>query len=208
MLVLIDESGDCGMNSKRGSSPYFIVTAVIFEDNDEAAGCDNRIVKLREDLKLHDRFEFKFNKCNHAFRKQFLEATSTFAYFYSAMIINKAKLYGAGFQYKEPFYKYATSLVFENCKPRLREAKVIVDRCGNRVFREQLANYLKKKINPVGQASLIRKVTMEDSRSNNLLQLADMVCGAVARCYTEREDKDGFRQIIRHRELEAQFWPK
>jgi len=196
------------MKAKKGSSDYFIVTAVIFEDNDEAEGCDGRIIKLRQELRLHERFEFKFNKCNHILRREFLEATCTFEYFYSAMIINKAKLYGPGFLYKEPFYKYATSLVFENCKPLLREAKVIVDRCGNRIFREQLANYLKKKINPRGQASLIRKVKMEDSRSNNLLQLVDMVCGAVARCYTDRKDKDGCRQIIRHRELQAQLWPK
>jgi hypothetical protein len=198
VLVLIDESGDCGMKAKKGTSSFFIVTAVIFEENEEAEGCDARIGRLRGELKLHERFEFKFNKCNHVLRKRFLEATSPYGYFYSAMIINKAKLYGPGFQYKEPFYKYATSLVFENCKPLLREAKVIVDKCGNRIFREQLANYLKKKINPRGQASLIRKVRMEDSRSNNLLQLVDMVCGAVARCYTDRKDKDGFREIIRH----------
>ena len=196
------------MTRKPGTSEFFIVTAVIFEENDEAEGCDNRIARLRQELKLHERFEFKFNKCNHHLRKRFLEVTSSFDYFYSAMIINKMRLYGPGFHFKEPFYKYTTKLAFQNCKPYLHEAKVIVDRCGNRLFREQLAKYLKKQINPRGKASIIRKVTMEDSRSNNLLQLADMVCGAVARSYSGREDRDSFRNIIRHRELVAQLWPK
>lgn len=36
MLVFLDESGDPGLKLKQGSSQYFIVTIVIFEDKDEA----------------------------------------------------------------------------------------------------------------------------------------------------------------------------
>lgn len=54
MLVFIDESGDSGMKNRAGSQ-YFFITAVLFEDNDEALACDNRINSLREQMRLHPR---------------------------------------------------------------------------------------------------------------------------------------------------------
>jgi hypothetical protein len=54
----------------------------------------------------------------------------------------------------------------------------------------------------------IRKVKVQDSQKNNLVQLADMVCGAVARSYTQKEDAQRCRRLIAHREIYVQFWPK
>jgi hypothetical protein len=56
---------------------------------------------------------------------------------------------------------------------------------------------------------LIKKVSMEASHTNNLVQLADMVCGAVARSYnSQKNDRAQFRTLIRRREARVQFWPK
>ena len=40
MLVFIDESGDSGLKIEQGSSRYFTVSLVMFEDNDDALACD------------------------------------------------------------------------------------------------------------------------------------------------------------------------
>ena len=205
MLVFIDESGDCGMKNRPGTSAFFIVTAVLFEDHEDAEACDERIIALRRELKVAEQYEFKFSWCSSRIRECFLRATAQFDYFYSSMVINKAGLWGEGFKYKEPFYKYTTKLVFENCKPRLQDAKVVIDKCGDREFREQLSKYLKSRINSKG-FQYIRKVTMEASHANNLLQLADMVCGAVARCYSNKKGATSYRKIIAHRELGVQVW--
>ena len=208
MLVFIDESGDPGMKGKRGSSEFFVIAAVIFEDNEEAAACDLRVDRLREELGLHRRHEFHFNSCSARFREQFLRAVSPFNFFYHALVLNKAELWGQGFQNKESFYKYTTSLVFENAKPLLRRAKVIIDRCGDHEFRCQLARYLKRRVNAKEPGSLIRSVSMEASHTNNLLQLTDMVCGAVARSFKpDKRDQWAYRQLITHRELRVQVWP-
>jgi hypothetical protein len=50
MLVFIDESGDPGLKPDSGSSDYFIVTLVVFEDNDEALATDHRIECLKKEL--------------------------------------------------------------------------------------------------------------------------------------------------------------
>ena len=55
---------------------------------------------------------------------------------------------------------------------------------------------------------LIRKVQMEDSSKNSLIQLADMACGAVARSFSDRKDAQSYRHIIRRKEAYVQVWPK
>jgi len=69
MLVFIDESGDSGMKGRPGSSKFFVVTAVIFEENEEADDCAKRIVACREGMNLDSRFEFHFNSCSDRFRE-------------------------------------------------------------------------------------------------------------------------------------------
>ena len=41
MLVFVDESGDPGMKLGAGSSDLFVLTAVLFQDRDEALRCDS-----------------------------------------------------------------------------------------------------------------------------------------------------------------------
>jgi hypothetical protein len=209
MLVFIDESGDPGLKLGHGSTDYFIVTLVIFEDNDEATATDQRIDLLKRELGFPAGFEFHFNKVKGAIREAFLSAVASFGFFYFSIVINKAKLRGPGFKFKEPFYKYTCGLVFENAKAHLDNATVVIDGSGSREFRRQLGSYLRKRINDKkGDSRFIGKVKIQDSHRNNLLQLADMVCGAVARSYKEKVDAKTCRNLISHREIYVQFWPK
>jgi hypothetical protein len=207
MLVFVDESGDSGMKQKDGSSALFVISAVIFEENEEAEACDKKISSLRDECFRGRDCEFHFTKCCDAYREKFLQGVAGHDFFYLCFVLNKAKLYGPGFLYKDSFYKYTAKLLFENAKPYLQDARVIIDRSGNREFRTQLQSYLKRKINTDRKA--ISKVKTEDSESNNLLQLADMVCGAVARSYKLSDERGyRFRKLIAHRELNVQVWPR
>jgi len=71
MLVFIDESGDTGLKVKKGSSRYFIITLVSFEENEEAIVCDQRIQLLKRELRLPADFEFKFSKLRKDIRIKF-----------------------------------------------------------------------------------------------------------------------------------------
>jgi len=95
-------------------------------------------------MRLSPEFEFHFNKCRKHFREQFLKAVAPYQFFYYGIVINKdpGKLWGEGFQYKESFYKYACSLVFENAKAFLSNATVVIDGSGSKDFRRQLERYL------------------------------------------------------------------
>jgi hypothetical protein len=60
MLVFIDDSGDAGFKLGRGSSDFFVISAMIFYDNLEAEKMAVAIKELRRDLGFSDRVEFKY----------------------------------------------------------------------------------------------------------------------------------------------------
>jgi len=204
MLVFIDESGDTGLKIDKGSSKYFVIALVIFEDHEEAIACDQRIELLKRELKMPEGFEFKFNKLRKDQRIKFFEAVLPYTFFYFGIVINKEKLYGEGFKVRESFYKYTCSLVFENAKPYLREAIIVIDGSGSREFKRQLKTYLRKKIG----TSIIKKIKIQPSHKNNLLQSADMIAGAIYRSFTQKGDRKIYRKIIGAKEMNVQFWPK
>lgn len=192
-----------------GCSDYFTVTLVVFEDHEEAAAVEQRIELLKRELHLPSNFEFHFSKLKTVWRKAFLRAVAPYDWFYFSIVLNKANLTGKGFQFPDPFYKYTCSLVFQNAKPHLSNAIVVIDGSGGREFRTQLNTYLRKRVNHAGTGlTLIRKIKLQDSRRNLLLQLADIVCGAVARSYTAPHEHAVYRNLISLREMLVQFWPK
>ncbi|WP_417731921.1 DUF3800 domain-containing protein [Rosistilla oblonga] len=206
MLVFFDESGDTGMKLGAGSSRYFVVTGVLFLDRDEALRCDQAIDRFRQKSGASGR-EFKFAKMPDAFRLQFFQAVQSFEFLYSTFVLDKSLISGPGFHDSRACYKYSTRLLFENMAPHLRDAIVVLDRCGNRDFVNQLKKYLKTHAN-AGERHAVKKVKTDDSHKNNLVQLADMVCGAVARCYSSSAgNRRQFRRLIEHNELEVRIWP-
>lgn len=208
MIVFVDEAGDTGLKLKQGSSQFFIITLVIFDEDDEALACDQRIALLRRELGVGQEFEFHFNETPRRIKDHFFKAIVPYNFFYVSTIINKKNFYGEGFKFKNSFYKYACRLVFDNVKQYLEHAIVVFDGSGSRQFKQELATYLRKRMND--DATLrVRKVKMQDSKNNNLIQLADMVCGAVNLSLKSSEDENWeYRRLIGHRELSARVWPQ
>lgn len=209
MLVYVDESGDPGMKSKPGSSPHFVVAAVLFEHDESAAECRAKIRALHQQLRWGPRQEFKFNKTNHDIKRLFFEAVAGADFMYLGVVLNKANLTGPGFQFKDSFYKYTTRLVFTNAKPHMNDAIVVMDQCGSREFRTQMGAYLRRHTEDRGGQSPIKSVRTEKSHACELVQLADMVVGAIARSFQpERPDAHRYRNMLAHRELQVQLWPR
>ena len=181
---------------------------VTFEETEVAAACDERIKLLRYELGLHKSYEFHFYSNSRKVRQAFLQAVAPYGFFYHAFALNKdpEKLYGPGFNFKGPLYKYVCGLVFENAKPFLIDATVVIDKSGDRLFRDQLAAYLRRRTRE-GNRSLIRKVKMEESRTNNLLQLADYVAGVINRCVMTKPDAATYHRLIASHEITVRAWP-
>ncbi len=211
MLAFVDESGDPGRKILNGSSLYFVVALVTFSDEGEALDCDHRIDLLRRELRLPPQYEFHFSSNSRKVRQLFLAAVTPYSFFYHVFALNKDpdKLYGPGFDFKESLYKFAAGLTFENAKPYLLDAKVIIDGSGERGFREELSRYLRRRVLDTHGRQLIRSVKLQESHRNNLLQLADYVASISNRAISERPDGVELRQrYLATHELTRQVWPK
>lgn len=197
------------MRLGSGTTAYFTIVLVIFEDHDEATACDQRIGLLRRELSLPGHFEFHFHDNHPNLRRAFLATVAPYDFFYFGMVLDKSLLTGPGFQFKESFYKYASRLVFENAKPYLRDAIVVFDESGSATFKMQLARYLRRQVNHPRTPGLIAKIKVQSSSKNNLIQLADMIAGALGRtCFEGKPDQLDYWKLIRHREIYVQRWPK
>ena len=210
MLCFIDESGDPGLKLGEGSSNLFTIVIVLFEEKDEANRCDSSISQLRKDLTLKANSEFHFVHCTHNKRIKFFECVTNFEFKYWTITINKSKLYGEGFKYKSSFYKYACSLVLNNAKQYLENAIVTIDGGGSREFRKELQSYIRKQVNDKDKNLVkIKQVKVQASHKNNLIQLSDMICGAVAYSLKlKKKNRREYRDLIRKREIFCQIWPK
>lgn len=210
MLAFIDESGDTGLKLDRYSSPYFVVALVLFEDHEDANDCDQRIGLLRKELSRPEDFEFHFSDNSDRVRRSFLEAVAPYNFFYFGFALNKdpAKLWGPGFKHKSSLYKYTCNLVFEKAKPYLSDAIVVIDKSGTDTFRSQLGKYLGKRVTSKDGRCLIKKIKMQPSRGNNLLQLADYVVGVINRKVQGKKNAAEYYRYISSKEMEVGEWPK
>jgi hypothetical protein len=207
MLVFIDESGDAGLKVDEGSSTHFIFTLILFEDKAEAEKVDNHIDTIRQQLGLRKEFEFHFNKLSQKFKGHFFKEVCNFEFKYFSYVIDKQDVLADSFETTESFYLYACKQSVLVAKDYLNEAIVVIDGRSSRKSRQHIATYLKNNLNEKeSEIFRIKKVKLEDSHKNNLLQLADMICGAVARLYKQGEKNN--HQIIKHREEIVEIWTK
>ena len=200
MLVFIDDSGDPGFKVERGSTPVFVIVCVIFDDELEAEKTAVSIKELRRKLKKSDRFEFKFNKANRDLRLRFLEYAAKFKFRIRAIVFEKKKIRSIELKSsKQSFYNYAIKMVLKHNFGSIKNAKLRLDGHGDRLYKREVVKYLRNELNR-GEEKVFQKLQFVDSRSNVLIQLADMIAGAIHRCYQEgKTDTKVYHSVIKKR---------
>lgn len=179
MIVFIDEAGDPGFKLQQGSSKYFVIALIIFDDFLEAEKCSVAIKELRRKLKLNDRYEFKFNKTNRKFRQAFFQAVKGYGFRVRAIAIDKNLIRSEKLKNsKESFYNYTVMQALKQSGQSIRNAKLKFDKRGERALRNQLRVYLSNRLDNKN-SKIFTDLKFVDSRQNTLIQLADMVAGAI-----------------------------
>lgn len=194
MLVFIDESGDPGFKTEKGSTKVFVIVLVIFDDDLDAEETALEIKKFRREIGKSDRFEFKFNKCSKDLRIGFLKAIKNCKFRIRAIVMIKDKIYGQELKRsKESFYNYAIKSVLKYNKGTIKNARLRLDGRGEREFRKRLTVYLRKALG----TGIIKNLRFRDSKNDVLIQLADMVVGSINRYYSEKEDAKIYFDIVK-----------
>lgn len=198
MLVFIDDSGDPGFKVEKGSSTVFVISCVIFEDELEAEKTAIAIKILRRTLKFPDEVEFKFSKSSRKIREKFLKTINNFSFKVRSIVIKKSLIRSDELKNnKNSFYSYAIKSLLKYSNNSIIEAKVRIDGSGDRRFRRNFLTYLRKQLN-TNHKKIIKNCQLIDSKSNVLIQMVDMVAGAIRRSHDEEKtDRLIYKQIIK-----------
>jgi hypothetical protein len=208
MLVFIDESGDAGLKLDEGSSPHFVVTLVVFEDREEANKVDEYFEEIRHRLNLRSDFEFHFHKLSRKLRKYLLNEVAQFKFQYFSIVFLKNEIDEFEIRSGKEFYHFAYKEACLVAQDFLNEATLIVDGQSSKEFKQKLEKVLKSNLNS-DSSRKIKKMKMQESHKNNLLQLADAICGSVAKCFTKNEVGGGlYRKIIEVNEGKVEIYTK
>lgn len=190
MPTFIDESGDSGVGEK--CSPHFRLAAVWFESIEQVVACTKEIARIRSEvLRVSPSFEFKFSSLKPEHRVAFFETVSRHPFYFALSSIKKSLLpkevltpatiytraIGGLTRQLQDYY-----LIAEACKETALNERVVFDETTDLLFVTQLRTgfYSLKSARKPG-ATLIKSVKSGKSHAESMIQLVDMVCGAVSR---------------------------
>ena len=194
MLVFIDDSGDTGFKFGRGSTRFFVIAMVIFDDELEAEKTAVRIKELKRELKFSDVTEFRFYKTREKYRIEFLKAINPFNFKVRALVVDKQKIYSQELKKnKGKFYSYFIKEALKYSGGDILNAKIKIDGSGDRTFRKNFISYVRRELDK----NIMSHCKFSDSKSNVLIQMADMIAGSINRFFNkEKKDHLLYRAII------------
>ncbi len=175
-----------------------MISAVLFDDNLEAEKTALAIKGLRRELGFSDVVEFKFNKSRRIVRERFLSAVSFYSFKIRCIVIEKDLIYSDELRRnKKHFYAFAIKTLLKHSGEEIKNARIKVDGSGDREFRKNFLTYLRRELNSKDKC-VLENCKLIDSKSSVLIQLADMVAGAIRRSYcNDKTDKDVYKSIIK-----------
>ncbi len=190
MLVFIDESGDPGLGV---GSRYLVFAMVIFQNNAAANQTDKAIEALRKSG-IHKR-EFKFSKTRNEVRDGFFNAIMSQPFSVKAVVWDTYAPLSLGPQGK----KIPPAIVYQLALNKLFNMATFTNAhiCIDGQISKRFARIHQDHLNASNSNAVI-EITARDSKTNNLIQLADMVVGAVARSlYPQNKHRNRWRRKLK-----------
>lgn len=191
MIIFIDESGDPGFKTNKGSSQYFVLSFVIFYKEEDVISTTDRILRYRQSLKISDRYEFKFNNLNKKNRCALLEYIKNCQFAVAALAVKKDSIEK---KYRENLnYEYFLGFILEKIVSNDRIYDLRIDGSMRTELKNILKSHLRKYLPPKSKI----EIHILDSKNDLLIQLADIVAGSMYKNLTERNDKTVYKNIIK-----------
>lgn len=175
-LVFIDDSGDPGFKIKNGSGRVFVIACVVFDNEYTAGFADASIRALKSKLDWPQNFEFKFHRTNDKEKKEFFINTKDMEFSVWATVVDKTKIEIDNAAEMKSFYqKIITATISKiDCDDSM---DIHLDGKGDRNYRNSVVASIRKAL--IKKNVRIRKFKFMNSKDNNLVQLADMIAGAI-----------------------------
>lgn len=199
MKIAIDESGDIGRKFWRGSTPWFVVAAVIVPDTMRGCGlvC-NAVSTFKEEFMQGAELHFAHNTHNQ--HTQFFSYMAEQDFIFVAVAMNKRKLLK-----RKPYMLASKRVMLKYCIDRLfRELHtmwdnpiVIMDKNSRRIDRA-LRRHLFQAFGTPDTKDIrhIKNIVFVDSRNEPLVQFADYIAGAVRHHVDKSYDSESYEKYL------------
>lgn len=145
-----------------------------------------------------ERIKDELHFCNKSnlIRDKFFNYIKNSNFSVKAICVNKQELHSE-YLIDNPnkLYNYLLKMLLDSLKVE-SEIKIILDGKGNKTLEKQLKHYLKEnsKLN-------VKKIKIQDSKKDVLLQLADMIASSIGHSYNKKEKTNAnrWKNIISHK---------
>lgn len=194
-LIFIDDSGDPGFT--YASSANFLMASAVFIDADIAARVNDVMNNYKKSLGWSEETEFKFTSTNKRIIKELLKQVAEYDFEIYSIYIDKTE-YKTLLPIidKSKLYNWAIKELLGIIP--LGNAYVKMDGHFGQRYRMRLSSYLRQEIKKKGMR--IKQFKLEDSKKDNLIQLADLIAGAINRSLKpEKTDSKDYVAILKNR---------
>ena len=204
-LIYADDSGDPGFNFAHGSSRFFVIALVLFENDADAEEVQMLIEKYRQDLGWSPNKEFKFYKSRSMVRTGFFRIVRRGNFSIRAVLVDKAKLTeDFSSRNKMGFYHFIVKELMAHYDD-LFEVRLRMDGKAENEYKRAVATYLRKNLNTANR--VIANFSYVNSVNDSLIQLADMTAGAIRRtAETDKTDHLLYYNIIKEKIFDLWYY--
>lgn len=179
-----DEAGDVSFNFAKGASRYFITTLIATQSPEAMR---QLLAALRKDSRLPENYEFKFHRMtSEAIRERVFTALAKTDFEAWSILADKTSL-PMTFRAMNglEFYLYfVTELISAIPAEKMQNATLILDEFGTT---PNMRNELRRIMEARGIPRQFKRIVIRESKSESLIQVADLVAGAILRRDTKHD---------------------
>ena len=181
--IFIDDSGDAGLGNSN--TDQLIVAAVIVVDENKKELLEDAINLFRRRLGWVDLHGFKFSKTEKSILVELIDFVKHFDFKAYAVVLDKKNIDSSNIiKSKMSVYNHTIKELL------LRVSKsnqiVVIDGKATKSYAEKVRTYLRQSLKENGIDNT--SIRFVDSRKDSIIQLADIVAGAIARSYKDKTD--------------------
>jgi hypothetical protein len=199
--IYLDESGSPNVNDYN--PPVFVVAAVLIDSREDLAALDQRFKNAFAVIKRPENHELKAGGLSVNKHARVLRELSLLNYQWAAACFDKPRLTSPGFSDSLTFYRYAFQFLVGDLLTMAWQADLVLDQNSTDAVQAELEEYLRRE-NSGLPVSRLGEINFADSSKTRLVQLADLVAGAVRRSVAG--DSQPLREI-EDKMINLQFWP-
>ncbi len=208
ITAFADEFGNNSFDFQTQGSHFIIATVITKTENLE---------KLREEIKnIRKKHNFQTGEIkssgvgqHHGRRKRIIEDIAKLDISVYAVVVDKRKLSGEGFNYKKSFYKFLNNLLYKELFRTFPNLDLNVDEHGGNDFMREFKKYVEKHHHKTLFSG--SEFNIQNSKLNEFIQLADFVAGTLGYIFDDlkkSEHSDEFQRILSPKISSINYFPK